>query len=96
MRQVAHCRKLAKESLASLVIPSFDNRMNRAISCRLGIFCQTFDWVDVLCNVRELRNAIEGAVLIALDGTIAMDDLPPEIRAAAGDVNGRDACRRTR
>jgi DNA-binding NtrC family response regulator len=39
-----------------------------------------YDWPG---NVRELRNVIEGAVLIARDGIIAVDDLPPEIRAAA-------------
>jgi transcriptional regulator of acetoin/glycerol metabolism len=39
-----------------------------------------YDWPG---NVRELRNAIEGAVLIARDGIIGVDDLPPEIRAAA-------------
>ena len=39
-----------------------------------------YDWPG---NVREMRNAIEGAVLTARDGIIAMDDLPPEIRAAA-------------
>jgi sigma-54 dependent transcriptional regulator, acetoin dehydrogenase operon transcriptional activator AcoR len=39
-----------------------------------------YDWPG---NVREMRNAIEGAVLMARDGIIAMDDLPPEIRAAA-------------
>ena len=39
-----------------------------------------YDWPG---NVRELRNAIEGAVLMARDGIIAIDDLPPEIGAAA-------------
>jgi transcriptional regulator of acetoin/glycerol metabolism len=41
----------------------------------------SYDWPG---NVRELRNVIEGAVLIARDGIIAVDDLPPEIRAAGG------------
>jgi transcriptional regulator of acetoin/glycerol metabolism len=47
-----------------------------------------YDWPG---NVREMRNAIEGAVLMARDGIIAMDDLPPEIRAAAPADSQRTA-----
>jgi DNA-binding NtrC family response regulator len=37
-------------------------------------------------NIRELRNAVERAVLLARDGTIDLDDLPDEMRSATADV----------
>jgi len=36
-------------------------------------------------NIRELRNAIERAVLLARDGAIDLDDLPDEIRSARSE-----------
>jgi transcriptional regulator of acetoin/glycerol metabolism len=36
-------------------------------------------------NVRELRNAIEGALLMAVDGIITVNALPPEIGALTAD-----------
>jgi len=41
-------------------------------------------------NVRELQNAIEHAATLASGQEIGVEDLPPEIRAAAGDGDGRD------
>ncbi|MCA9737694.1 MAG: sigma-54-dependent Fis family transcriptional regulator, partial [Gemmatimonadetes bacterium] len=35
-------------------------------------------------NVRQLRNAIERAVILDQDGRLGVDDLPPEVTAAAG------------
>lgn len=37
-------------------------------------------------NVRELRNALERAAALALRGELGVEDLPPRVRAAAGDV----------
>ena len=40
----------------------------------------TYDWPG---NVRQLRNAIETMVVLDLDGTLEIDDLPPELADAA-------------
>ncbi|KAA1002545.1 sigma-54-dependent Fis family transcriptional regulator [Paraburkholderia panacisoli] len=64
---------------------------------RYGVTHAVFDDVAYGCllnytwpgNVREMRNAIEGAVLMARDGIITVAELPPEIGAlaiSAGDV----------
>jgi transcriptional regulator of acetoin/glycerol metabolism len=42
-------------------------------------------------NIRELRNAIEGAVLMASDGIITVDALPPEIGVSAASAGVPDA-----
>ncbi|MBL8850637.1 MAG: sigma-54-dependent Fis family transcriptional regulator [Planctomycetaceae bacterium] len=43
-------------------------------------------------NIRELRNAIERALMLDTDGLIDIDDLSPEIAKAAGaDTDGGDA-----
>jgi two-component system, NtrC family, response regulator AtoC len=47
-------------------------------------------------NVRELRNALERATAMAGEGEIAVEDLPPRMRDAAGAVDRvADASRRT-
>lgn len=64
---------------------------------RYGVTDAVFDDVAYGCllnytwpgNVREMRNAIEGAVLMARDGIMTVAELPPEIGAlavSAGDV----------
>src|SRR5262245_20789888 len=40
----------------------------------------SFDWPG---NVRQLRNALETMVVLDLDGTLDLDDLPPELAEAA-------------
>jgi DNA-binding NtrC family response regulator len=46
-------------------------------------------------NVRELRNALERALALARAGEIALDDLPPRIRAASSNADPvADASRR--
>jgi two-component system response regulator HydG len=43
-----------------------------------------FDWPG---NVRQLRNAVETMVVLDIDGTLDVDDLPPElVDAPVGDV----------
>jgi two-component system response regulator HydG len=39
----------------------------------------SFDWPG---NVRQLRNALETMVVLDLDGTLDVDDLPPELADA--------------
>jgi transcriptional regulator of acetoin/glycerol metabolism len=58
---------------------------------RYGVTHAVFDDVAYRCllnytwpgNVREMRNVIEGAVLMARDGTITVAELPPEIGVCA-------------
>jgi len=45
-----------------------------------------YDWPG---NVRELENAVERAFALGVAETIGMDDLPPVVRGAGGDVNAR-------
>jgi transcriptional regulator with PAS, ATPase and Fis domain len=37
-------------------------------------------------NVRQLRNAIERAVILDVDGVLGLDDLPPEVVRGAGST----------
>ncbi len=43
----------------------------------------TYDWPG---NIRQLRNTIESMLVNDFDGLLDVDDLPDEIRPAAGDV----------
>ncbi|WP_242540007.1 sigma-54-dependent Fis family transcriptional regulator [Trinickia mobilis] len=67
---------------------------------RYGVTHAVFDDAAYECllnyawpgNVREMRNAIEGAVLMARDGIMTVAELPPEIGASAISPGGvRDA-----
>ena len=42
----------------------------------------TYDWPG---NIRQLKHVVERAVILDLDGTLNVDDLPEEIAALAGD-----------
>jgi len=63
---------------------------------RYGVSHAVFDDVAYECllnytwpgNVREMRNAIEGAVLMARDGIMTVAELPPEIGALAVSPGG--------
>jgi transcriptional regulator of acetoin/glycerol metabolism len=63
---------------------------------RYGVSHAVFDDVAYECllnytwpgNVREMRNAIEGAVLMARDGIMTVAELPPEIAASAVSPGG--------
>ena len=63
---------------------------------RYGVTDAVFDDVAYECllnyawpgNVREMRNAIEGAVLMAHDGIMTVAELPPEIGASAVSAGG--------
>jgi transcriptional regulator of acetoin/glycerol metabolism len=66
---------------------------------RYGVANAVFDDAAYQCllnyawpgNIRELRNAIEGAVLMAPDGIITVDALPPEIGVSAASAGVPDA-----
>ena len=70
-----------------LLVGHFVELANRANGCQVQGVDE--DALQLLCryrwpgNVRELRNAIERAVVIALDEEIGVDDLPGPIRALA-------------
>jgi sigma-54 dependent transcriptional regulator, acetoin dehydrogenase operon transcriptional activator AcoR len=63
---------------------------------RYGVTNAVFDDVAYECllnyawpgNVREMRNAIEGAILMAHDGMMTVAELPPEIGALAVSAGG--------
>src|SRR5713101_3120681 len=57
-----------------------------AISDRAFEALRTRPWVG---NVRELRNVIERAVIIATDATLRLDHLPEELRAGEAGLPGR-------
>jgi len=57
-----------------------------AISDRAFEALRTRTWVG---NVRELRNVIERAVIIATDATLRLDHLPEELRAGDAGLPGR-------
>jgi DNA-binding NtrC family response regulator len=48
---------------------------------------ERYDWPG---NVRQLRNAVERAVVLAPGGTIALSDLPDEMQRSAGEGAGSD------
>lgn len=48
-------------------------------------FLERYDWPG---NVQELRNAIEQAVILSVEGTIRPEDLPDRIRESRGGVAG--------
>ena len=55
-------------------IKGFDNRAKSAL--------YSYDWPG---NIRELRNCVESAVLMASGEVITVDDLPPAINAKSAD-----------
>jgi Nif-specific regulatory protein len=57
-------------------------RISRAAARRL----RAWDWPG---NVRELQNCIERAVVLATDGVIRVEHLPPTLRGGEGQAEGR-------
>ena len=47
----------------------------------------SFDWPG---NVRHLRNVVENMVVLAGEGKLATDDLPPELRGGPAETAGAD------
>lgn len=54
----------------------------RGVSPAARMRLLAYDWPG---NVRQLRNVIESMVVVDIDGTLDIDDLPPELEPAAGD-----------
>ncbi len=48
-----------------------------------------FDWPG---NVRQLRNALEQMVVLDIDGTLDVDDLPPELADAPHEASAAASC----
>ncbi|HEV3423168.1 MAG TPA: sigma-54-dependent Fis family transcriptional regulator [Paraburkholderia sp.] len=77
-------------------VPDMIEHWLRVSRERYGVAHAVFDAVAYECllnypwpgNVREMRNAIEGAVLMARDGIITVAELPPEIGASAVSAEG--------
>lgn len=64
----------------------FDGLSDEAANC-----IRAYSWPG---NLRELRNAIERAVIMARGGKLFPEDFPPELRGskAASGVNGDNSC----
>lgn len=54
----------------------------RGVSPAARMRLLAYDWPG---NVRQLRNVIESMVVVDIDGTLDMDDLPPELEPQAGE-----------
>ena len=61
-------------------IERFNSEMSRSVSGVTDEVVETFMGHDWPGNIRELKNAIQHAVMVDSDGTIGMEDLPEELR----------------
>ena len=70
--------------LASYFVAKYAKACKRSIggiSPDVRTLLQSYDWPG---NVRELENAIEGAVVMGSTQSIEIEDLPEDVRKAAG------------
>jgi two-component system response regulator HydG len=82
--------KERREDIVSLVdhfrkqIARRHHKTVKAISPAVSRRLFSYDWPG---NVRQLRNAVETMIVLDLDGTLDIDDLPPEL-AESSDTGG--------
>jgi DNA-binding NtrC family response regulator len=91
-----HLPRLAERGDDLLLLTSYfarqfaerHNKVIDAISDRGVELLRNHNWVG---NVRELRNVIERAVIVATDRVLRVENLPEELRAEAAEVPERPA-----